>query len=454
MKIGFISLGCPKNQLDTEVMLHEVVAAGYELTSEDIDADIIIINTCAFIESAKQEAIDNILDEAWLKENRSLKGIIVTGCLAERYREQILEEMPEVDALLGVGSIHNIVEAIQAVEKQSKRKKVPASEKYCSFEDKNTVRLGGDRVLTTPDYAAYLKIAEGCDNRCTYCAIPSIRGKFRSRPMEDVIAEAKDMDALGIKELTLVAQDTTRYGKDLYGRYALAELIHKITEETNIPWIRVLYCYPDKITDELIEEFKTNPRLLKYIDLPLQHISDRMLKAMNRHGDSAMIRDVIAKLRTVEGMVIRTTFIVGFPGETEEDFAELADFIAETKFEHAGVFTYSREEGTPAYDFEDQIDEQVKQDRMDILMRTQMNINTARNEERIGSVITVLCEAYDPVNECYYGRSSEDAPDIDGKVFFRYNGEERIAPGSMVRVKVREVVDYDVYGFALQPERA
>ena len=454
MKIGFISLGCPKNQLDTEVMLHEVVAAGYELTSEDIDADIIIINTCAFIESAKQEAIDNILDEAWLKENRSLKGIIVTGCLAERYREQILEEMPEVDALLGVGSIHNIVEAIQAVEKQSKRKNVPASEKYCSFEDKNTVRLGGDRVLTTPDYAAYLKIAEGCDNRCTYCAIPSIRGKFRSRPMEDVVAEAKDMDALGIKELTLVAQDTTRYGKDLYGRYALAELIHKITEETNIPWIRVLYCYPDKITDELIEEFKTNPRLLKYIDLPLQHISDRMLKAMNRHGNGDMIREVIAKLRTVEGMVIRTTFIVGFPGETEEDFGELAEFITEQKFEHAGVFTYSREEGTPAYDFEDQIDEQVKQDRMDILMRTQMNINTSRNEERIGSVITVLCEAYDPVNECYYGRSSEDAPDIDGKVFFRYNGEERIAPGSMVKVKVREVVDYDVYGFAMKPENA
>ena len=454
MKIGFISLGCPKNQLDTEVMLHEVVAAGYELTSEDIDADIIIINTCAFIESAKQEAIDNILDEAWLKENRSLKGIIVTGCLAERYREQILEELPEVDALLGVGSIHNIVDAIQAVEKQSKRKNVPAEQKYRSFEDKNTVRLGGDRVLTTPDYAAYLKIAEGCDNRCTYCAIPSIRGKFRSRPMEDVIAEAKDMDALGIKELTLVAQDTTRYGKDLYGRYALAELIHKITEETSIPWIRVLYCYPDKITDELIQEFKTNPRLLKYIDLPLQHISDRMLKAMNRHGNGQTIREVLAKLRTVEGMVIRTTFIVGFPGETEEDFNELADFITEAKFEHAGVFTYSREEGTPAYDFEDQIDEQVKQDRMDILMRTQMNISTAHNESRIGSVITVLCEAYDPVNECYYGRSSEDAPEIDGKVFFRYNSEERIMPGSMVKVKVREVVDYDVYGFAMKPENA
>ncbi len=450
MKIGFISLGCPKNQLDTEVMLHEVVSAGYELTSEDIEADIIIINTCAFIESAKQEAIDNILDEAWLKENRSLKGIIVTGCLAERYREQILEEMPEVDAVLGVGSIHHIVDAIRAVEAQSRHKNLPPEKKYRSFEDKNTVALGGDRVLTTPDYTAYLKIAEGCDNRCTYCAIPAIRGRFRSRPMEDLIAEAKDMEALGVRELTLVAQDTSRYGKDLYGHYALAELIHAITEATTIPWIRVLYCYPDKITDELVEEFKTNPRLLKYVDLPLQHISNRMLKAMNRHGDGAMIRSVIEKLRTVPGMVIRTTFIVGFPGETEEDFNELADFIAETKFEHAGVFTYSREEGTPAYDFPDQIDEQIKQDRMDVLMRTQMTINTARNETRIGTVIPVLCEAYDPVNECYYGRSPEDAPDIDGKVFFGYNGDTPIQPGTLVEVKIREVVDYDVYGFALQ----
>ncbi len=450
MKIGFISLGCPKNQLDTEVMLHEVVAAGYELTSEDIDADIIIINTCAFIESAKQEAIDNILDEAWLKENRSLMGIIVTGCLAERYREQILREMPEVDAVLGVGSIHHIVEAIEAVTEQSKRKKVAPDDKYRSFDDKNTVRLGGDRVLTTPDYAAYLKIAEGCDNRCAYCAIPAIRGRFRSRPIEDLVAEAKDMDALGVKELTLVAQDTSRYGYDLYGHYALAELIRAITDATSIPWIRVLYCYPDKITDELVEEFRENPRLLKYIDLPLQHISDRMLTAMNRHGDKAMIQDVLAKLRSVPGMVIRTTFIVGFPGETAEDFNELADFITEAKFEHAGVFTYSREEDTPAYDFPDQIDEQVKQDRMDILMRTQLNINTSRNEARIGTVIPVLCEAYDPVNECYYGRSAEDAPDIDGKVFFGYTGDEKIAPGSIVRVKIREVVDYDVYGFALK----
>lgn len=451
MKVGFISLGCPKNQLDTEVMLHEVVEAGYEITPEDIDADIIIINTCAFIESAKKEAIDNILDVAWLKENRSLKGIIVTGCLAERYREQIFEEMPEVDALLGVGGIHHIVDAVRAVEKQiESRQACSAAEKYRCFDDKNAVALGGDRVLTTPEFAAYLKIAEGCDNRCAYCAIPSIRGGFRSRPMEDLVAEAKDLDALGVKELTVIAQDITRYGKDLYGHYALAELLRKITEATSIPWIRLLYCYPDKVTDELVAEIRDNPRILKYIDLPLQHISDHMLKAMNRHGDSAMIRDVVAKLRReVPGIVIRTTFMVGFPGETEEDFEQLAAFMKETRFDRAGVFTYSREEGTPAYDFPDQIDEQVKQDRMDILMREQMVINTELNQSKVGSVITVLCEDYDPVNEAYFGRSAADAPDIDGKVFFRWRGKGRIAPGSMVKVKVREVVDYDLYGFAM-----
>ena len=442
MKIGFVSLGCPKNQLDTEVMLHEVLAAGYEITPDDIEADVIIVNTCGFIESAKKEAIDNILDVAWLKKNRHLKAIIVTGCLAERYGEQILEELPEVDAVLGVGSIHNIVEAIEAV---TVKKKKGSSKKYFSREDKNTVRLGGDRVLTTPEYTAYIKIAEGCDNRCAYCAIPSIRGNFRSRPMEDLIAEAKQLESLGVKELVVVAQDITRYGLDLYGKYSLAELLHRITEETNIPWIRLLYCYPDKVTDELIAEMRDNPRILKYIDLPLQHISDHMLTAMNRHGDGAMIREVLAKLRReIPDIVIRTTFIVGFPGETEEDFEELSAFIKEQRFDHAGVFTYSREEDTPAYDFPDQIDEQIKQDRMDILMRQQMEINEELNREKIGKIVDVVCEDYDPVAEVHFGRSAADAPEIDGKVYFK--SEQRIAPGSFVRVKVRRVVDYDLYG--------
>ena len=442
MKIGFISLGCPKNQLDTEVMLHELASAGYEITPEESEADIVVINTCGFIESAKREAIENILDVAWLKKHHTLKGIVVTGCLVERYREEIFTELPEVDALLGVGSIHNIVEAVKSVEANMNKRK---PKKYASFEDKNEVKLGGERILTTPDYFAYLKIAEGCDNRCTYCAIPSIRGKFRSRPMEDVIAEAKELAALGVKELVVVAQDVTRYGEDLYGEYRLAKLLRAITEETSIPWVRILYCYPDKMTDELIAEIRDNPRIVKYVDLPLQHISDPVLRRMNRHGDSAMIRALIAKMRReIPDLTLRTTFIVGFPGETEEDFEALCSFVEETRFEHLGVFPYSAEEGTPAAKLPDQIDEQVKQDRADIIMKAQMQINIEQNEAKIGSVIRVLVEDFDPVSEAHFGRSAADAPEIDGKVYFK--ASRRVAPGSMIDVKIRDVVDYDLYG--------
>lgn len=449
MKIGFVSLGCPKNQLDTEVMLHEVFEAGYEITQDETQADVVIINTCAFIESAKKEAIDNILDIAWLKKHRSLKAIIVTGCLAERYREQVFEELPEVDAVLGVGSIHHIVEAIEAV---TVKKKKGSHRKFSSFDAADCVRLGGDRLLTTPDYSAYIKIAEGCDNRCAYCAIPSIRGPFRSRPIEDVVEEAKQLEALGVRELNVVAQDITRYGRDLYGEYRLAALLRAITEATSIPWIRLMYCYPDKITDELVAEIRDNPRILKYIDLPIQHISDRMLRAMNRHGDAAMIKSVIAKLRReIPGIVIRTTLITGFPGETEDDFNELCEFVAETKFEHLGVFPFSREEGTAAYDMPEQIDEQVKQDRADIIMREQLDINEARNRSMIGKTVTVLCEDYDPVGEIHFGRGEGDAPDIDGKIYFR--APARIAPGSFVRVKLREVLDYDLIGQAVTADK-
>ncbi|MCI8387899.1 MAG: 30S ribosomal protein S12 methylthiotransferase RimO [Clostridiales bacterium] len=437
IKVGFVSLGCPKNQLDTEVMLHELYDAGFEIVSEDIDADVIVVNTCAFIESAKQESIDNIIDVGWLKKNRTLKAIIVTGCLAERYRDAIFDELPEVDAVLGVGSIHNIVEAV---------KKAAAGERYSSYEDKNDVELGGERIITTPEYFAYLKVAEGCDNRCTYCAIPSIRGKFRSRPMEELIEEAKTLEALGVKELCVIAQDTTRYGLDLYGEYKLAELLNRITEETSIPWIRILYCYPDKITDELIDTMKNNPRVLKYIDLPIQHISDNMLRAMNRHGDGALIRSVVKKLRdNVPGIVIRTTVIVGFPGETEEDFVELCEYVKEARFDRLGAFTYSREENTPAYDFDDQIDEQVKQDRCDIIMAEQGNISAELNELRIGQTLDVLCEGYDPVSETYYGRSEYDAAEIDGKVYFRAP-KNSVEDGEMVRVHITEAIDYDLIG--------
>lgn len=448
MKIGFISLGCSKNQLDTEVMLHELVSAGYEITPDETEADIVVVNTCAFIESAKKEAIDSILDVAWLKKNKDLKAIIVTGCLAERYREEIFTELPEVDALLGVGSIHHIAEAVESVTKRLADRKLP---KYASFDDKNDVRLGGDRVLTTPEYFSYLKVAEGCDNRCTYCAIPAIRGRYRSRPMEDLISEAKDLESLGVRELNVIAQDVTRYGKDLYGSYRLHELLHRISAETKIPWLRILYCYPDKITDELIAELRDNSRVLKYIDLPLQHISDPVLKRMNRHGDSKMIREVLAKLRReVPGIVIRTTFIVGFPGETEEDFEELCRFVEEQRFEHMGVFTFSPEEGTPAAGMDGQIDEQTKQDRMDILMKLQMQINAEQNAEKIGKTVTVLTEDYDPVSEMHFGRSAADAPDIDGKIYFR--AERRVAPGTMIDVKIREAVDYDLIGRGILPK--
>ncbi len=438
IKVGFVSLGCPKNQLDTEVMLRELYDAGFDIASDETEADVIVINTCGFIESAKREAIDNIIDVGWLKKNHTLKGIVVTGCLAERYRDEIFTELPEVDAILGVGSIHEIVKAVREAAE---------GRKFSSYADKNTVRLGGDRILTTPDYTAYLKIAEGCDNRCTYCAIPSIRGKFRSRPIEDIITEAKELAESGeLKELCLVAQDTTRYGEDLYGKYSLAELLDRLCKETDIPWIRILYCYPDKITDELIEVMKNNDRIVKYIDIPVQHISDKVLKRMNRHGDGALIRDVFARLRAaMPDITLRTTAIVGFPGETDEDFAELCEFIKEIKFDRFGAFTYSREEGTPAYSFDDQIDEQVKQDRYDIIMGLQLNINEEKNKSRLGRVIDVLVEDYDPVSEAFFGRSAADAPEIDGKVYFRAK-RDAAQSGDMVKVKITEVCDYDLVG--------
>jgi len=436
IKVGFISLGCSKNGVDTEVMLHKLVSAGYEVVTEETEADVVIVNTCGFIESAKQESIDQLLDVAWLKENGNLKALIATGCLAERYREQILEEMPEVDGILGVGSLDRIVDAVEAVL---------SGKRYTSFENKETSPLGGDRVLTTPEYTAYLKIAEGCDNRCTYCAIPLIRGKMRSRTIEDIVDEAMELEKLGVKELNLIAQDTSRYGLDIYGEYRLDELVRAICRATNIPWIRLLYCYPDKITDGLIEEMATNPRLLPYMDIPIQHISDSILTAMNRHGASDTIRDAIRRLRTrIPHITLRTTAIVGFPGETEEDFEALCRFVQETRFDRFGAFTYSPEEDTPAALMPNQIDEQVKQDRYDTLMRTQLAVSEALQEEKVGQTLLVLCEGYDPVSRIHVGRSAADAPDVDGKVFF--HSQDRIAPGSFVEVSVTEALDYDLIG--------
>ena len=435
-KVGFVSLGCSKNLVDTEVMLYNLHSAGFEITPEEEEAEIIIINTCGFIQSAKQESIDNILDAERLKEWGKCRHIIATGCLVERYREEVMREMPEIDAIVGVGSLCDIADACLAVMR---------GEKYSSFRDKETSKLGGDRIITTEPHTAYLKVSEGCDNRCTYCAIPLIRGKHRSRPIEDIVAEAKDLEAMGVKELNLIAQDTTRYGLDLYGEYSLARLVKAISEETTIPWIRLLYCYPDKITDELITELRTNDRLVKYMDIPIQHISDSVLKAMNRHGGTALIKDAVKKLReSVPGIVLRTTAMVGFPGESEENFSELCEFIKEARFERFGAFTFSPEEGTAAAEMDCQIDEQVKQDRYDVLMQTQLLISEEQNAEKIGTTLTVLCDGFDTVAEVYYGRSYADAPDVDGKVYF--TSKRKINPGAFVQVKITEAMDYDLVG--------
>ena len=448
-KIGFVSLGCPKNLCDTEIMLRHLVDEGYEITPEETEADVVVVNTCAFIESAKKESIDNIIDLGWLKKHKGLKGIIVAGCLSERYRDEVTKEMPEVDAVIGVGGIHRIGEAVKAVLDNA-AKKGGKKKKFSCFDDKEASALGGERVITTGDAMAYMKIAEGCSNRCTYCAIPMIRGKMRSRTMKELVEEATSLDAMGVKELVLVAQDTSAYGIDLYGEYALPELIRGITDATSIPWIRLLYCYPDKITDALVDELKNNPRLVKYVDIPVQHISDNVLKRMNRHGDSAMIRDAVKRLRTVPDIVLRSTAIVGFPGETEEEFAELCGFVREAKFERFGAFPYSREEDTPAYDLPDQIDEQVKQDRYDVLMRAALPVSEAYNRSRVGKTYRVLCEGWDPVAESHFGRSYAEAAEIDGKIWFTTKRKDlRIAEGEMIDVKITEAMDYDLVGEAV-----
>ena len=439
-KVGFISLGCSKNLVDTEVMLRTLYDAGFEITPDETEAEIIVINTCGFIESAKQESIDNILDAEKLKEWGKCKHIVVTGCLAERYREEVMREMPEVDALVGVGSLEDITEACRAVMR---------GEKYTSFKDKEKSKLGGERIITTEEHTAYLKIAEGCDNKCTYCAIPIIRGRLRSRPIEDIVAEARELEAMGVRELNLIAQDTSRYGLDLYGEYSLARLVRAITEATSIPWIRLLYCYPDKITDELIDELRDNPRLVKYMDIPIQHISDKVLTAMNRHGGAALIKETVKKLRErVPGIVLRSTAMVGFPGESEEDFCELCEFVKEARFDRFGAFTYSAEEGTIAATLPGQIDEQTKQDRYDVLMQTQLTVAEELSASKVGAVLTVLCDGFDTVAEVYYGRSYADAPDVDGKVYFT-SPRRKINTGAFVEVKITEAMDYDLVGEVL-----
>ncbi|MBP5289385.1 MAG: 30S ribosomal protein S12 methylthiotransferase RimO [Clostridia bacterium] len=435
-KIGFLSLGCPKNEVDCEIMLARVAAAGYELVDSDTEADVMIVNTCAFIASAKSEGIESILDLAWLKENGRLKGIIVTGCMAQRYMDDLKKSMPEVDAALSLAEQDKICLAIE---------KVLAGERYYCHSAPEGLALEGDRVLTHEGYA-YLRIAEGCSNRCSFCAIPEIRGAYRSRPMENILAEAKILSDLGVKEIILIAQDTTRYGMDLYGHYALAELCEKLCDDAfGFRWIRLMYCYPDKITDELITVMAREEKICKYIDLPVQHISEDVLSRMNRHGGAMVVRDAVSRLRAgVPGIAIRTTVMVGFPGEKEKDYSQLLHFIREAKFERLGAFAYSREGGTPAYAMDRQITKKTKEIRLDGVMRAQMDVAEAYNESFVGKTLPVLCEGYDPVSERFWGRSEFHAPEVDGLVWF--SSPRKIAPGAFVNVRVTESMDYDLIG--------
>lgn len=436
-KVGMISLGCPKNQVDAEHMLALIDAAGYEIVDYVDGCDVVIVNTCGFIDDAKKEAIENILDMVELKKEGIISKIVVTGCLAQRYKDEIVTEIPEVDAVVGIGANGDIVKTIEEVMSS-----VDTIEKYPPRCD---LPLEGQRILTTPQYWAYLKIGEGCSNRCTYCTIPSIRGNMRSRSMENVIEEAKQLAESGVKELILIAQDTTSYGLDLYGELKLPELLNELCKIDSIEWIRLLYCYPDRITDELIETMKKQDKVVKYIDLPLQHADDKILKAMNRRGDQAMIRNVIEKLRTeIPDVVIRTTFIVGFPGEGEEEFENLAVFVNEIEFDRLGVFTFSAQEGTPAYDMEDQVEEDVKTRRGEIIMQDQYSIMEEKNSEKIGKTYKVIVEDYDGYSDSYTGRTYMDAPEIDGIV--RFTSDRDLDIGDFVEVEIFDVEDYDLIG--------
>lgn len=436
-KVGMISLGCPKNQVDAEHMLALIDAAGCEIVDYVDGCDVVIVNTCGFIDDAKKEAIENILDMVELKKEGIISKIIVTGCLAQRYKDEIVTEIPEVDAVVGIGANGDIVKTIEEVMSG-----VDTIEKYPPRVD---LPLEGQRILTTPQYWAYLKIGEGCSNRCTYCTIPSIRGNMRSRSMENVIEEAKQLAESGVKELILIAQDTTSYGLDLYGELKLPELLNELCKIDSIEWIRLLYCYPDRITDELIETMKKQDKVVNYIDLPLQHADDKILKAMNRRGDQAMIRNVIEKLRTeIPDVVIRTTFIVGFPGEGEDEFENLAVFVNEIEFDRLGVFTFSAQEGTPAYDMEDQVEEDVKTRRGEIIMQDQYSIMEEKNNEKIGKTYKVIVEDYDGYSDSYTGRTYMDAPEIDGLV--RFTSDRDLDIGDFAEVEIFDVEDYDLIG--------
>lgn len=438
-RVGMVSLGCPKNLVDAEHMLYNLREEGYEIVPDAALADVVIVNTCGFIESAKQEAIETILEFCTLKDEGRIKAVIVTGCLSERYKEEILKEIPEVNAVVGIGSNENLCEIIRDV--------LVSDKSINAFDDKEKLCIDGRRIVSTEHYA-YLKIAEGCSNHCTYCAIPMIRGRYRSRTIESIVDEAKWLAKVGITEIIVVAQDTTYYGADLYGEPRIAELLEELCKIDGIKWIRTLYSYPERITDKLLDVIAKEDKLVKYIDIPIQHCNGDVLKRMNRMGDNETLRALIAKIRDkIPDVTLRTTLITGFPGETQKQFEELSMFVKDMKFDRLGCFTYSAEEGTPAEKLPDQIDLRTKEARSDAIMNEQMLISFDLNEQKIGRTYEVVTEGFDRYAECYFGRSTADAPEIDGKIFF--SSEKKLSVGEYVNVTIDDVLDYDLIGTAL-----
>ena len=435
MKVAFVSLGCAKNLVNTEQMMALCRAQGWTVSGDPEGADVAVLNTCGFIEGAKTEAIDNILELAGLKQEGKLGKLIVAGCLSQRYRDEILEELPEIDGLLGTGSYTDVVEAVKAVQEGD----VPTY-----FGDIHHTDEDGERMVSTPSYTAYLKIAEGCDNCCAYCIIPRLRGRYRSRSVESLVAEAKGLALSGVKELIVIAQDTTRYGTDWDGKHHLAELLEQLCR-LDFKWIRLHYLYPDEFDDELIEVIAREPKIVKYLDIPLQHCNDDVLRRMNRRGTKTEILELLAKLRAqIPGLVLRTSLIAGLPGEGEEEFEELCEFLRETAIERAGIFQFSPEEGTAAALMPDQVPAEVAARRVELLVDIQSRVMDAWNEERLGRTVEVLCEGFDSVVGCYAGRSWADSPDIDGRVLFTAAGV--IPAGEFVTVRITDTQDGELMG--------
>lgn len=435
-KLALVSLGCSKNLVDAEQMLGMLTEAGFEIVENEEDAQVLIVNTCTFIESAKNESIECILELAQYKKSGKCRALIVTGCMAQRYKEQVLTEIPEVDAVVGTNEYNKIVEIVKNIAELKNRL-------YCSEEPLLCENV--PRLRTTAPYTAFLRIAEGCDNRCTYCVIPSIRGRYRSRRMEDILLEAQTMAEEGVRELVVIAQDTTRYGEDIYGEYRLAELLRQLCRIEKIAWVRVHYCYPELVTDALLDVFAEEEKLCNYLDIPIQHCNDEVLKRMGRRTNKKEICALIQKIRTkLPDAAIRTSLIVGFPGETEEQFAELLDFVKEMRFDRLGVFTYSREEDTPAYQLDGQIEEEEKERRQEMIMLAQSEISEELNQAKIGSVQRVIVEDRDEIIKSYYGRTYADSLDIDGKVFFK--ASRKLKGGTFVDVTIEQALEYDLFG--------